>query len=337
LVIPLGESSARSGGRAVVAGALIVACVVVFAYELTLRGAALDAFALRWGAVPRLIVAALGGDPRVPRVELLTLVTSQFLHAGFLHLAGNMVFLWVFGRAVEQRIGGPLFLLVYLAAGTLAGLAQCLVSASETTPLIGASGAIAAVLGMYFVAYPRAWVRVLLPVLFFFWTFDLPALVVLALWFGTQFFYGLATITSATQATGGVAVWAHVGGFVVGVLLGRLLPAAAGAMPAPGAAASSGRDAPGPARLVASAADLAALLLAVRVGVQYFDVLASRSSVAALGTPVLSVTEPVIGPLRGVLPTVRVMGGPLELASLVAIVGVYVAAGLVSQVFVRRA
>src|SRR5437879_4734976 len=137
--------------------ALIVACCVVFLYELTLRGTALDVFVQRWGAEPRLIVPALLGDGGVPRVVLLTLITSQFIHAGFLHLGGNMLFLWVFGRAVEDRVGPAIYLLFYLLAGAVAGCVQCFISSSETVPLIGASGAIAGVLGVYFLRYPTGW------------------------------------------------------------------------------------------------------------------------------------------------------------------------------------
>src|ERR671933_574762 len=168
-VIPLGDSVPRRQ-QPVVTQALIAACVLVFLYELTLRGLALDRFIERWGAVPRIVLAALAGDPRVPRTELLTLFTSEFLHAGFLHLGGNMLFLWVFGRAVEDRVGHLVYLVFYLVAGAVAGLSQSWIAGpSETVPLIGASGAIAAVLGAYFVTYPAAWVRVLTPILFFFW------------------------------------------------------------------------------------------------------------------------------------------------------------------------
>src|SRR5229473_7894403 len=232
-VIPLGDSLS-SRKRPIVTQALIVACVVVFLYELTLRGAALDLFVQRWGAVPRVVLAALFGDPRVPRWEVLTLFTSQFIHAGFLHLGGNMLFLWVFGRSVEDRVGSGLYLAGYLLLGALAGLVQCWISASETVPLIGASGAIAGVLGIYFISYPTAWVRVLVPVLFFFWTFDLPAVLVLAFWFVGQFFSGITAITHATRATGDVAVWAHVAGFALGAASAPFLPHAGGGR-APGA------------------------------------------------------------------------------------------------------
>src|SRR5438309_10745779 len=141
-MIPLGDN-VGGGRRPVITIGLIVACAVVFLYELTLRGAALDVFVRTWGAVPTRELGALAGDPRVPRQALLTLFTSQFIHAGFLHLGGNMLFLWVFGRAVEDRVGSAAYLGLYLAIGALAGLAQCLISAGELVPLVGASGAIA--------------------------------------------------------------------------------------------------------------------------------------------------------------------------------------------------
>src|SRR5919197_6200661 len=249
-MIPLGDS-VPSRRRPVVTTGLIVVCVLVFLYELTLRGAALDRFIERWGAVPRVVLAAVAGDPRVPRSELVTLVTSEFLHAGFLHLGGNMLFLWVFGRAIEDRLGHVVYLAFYLLAGAVAGLVQSLISGPrETMPLIGASGAIAGVLGVYFISYPGAWVRVLMPILFFFWTFDLPAVLVLAFWFLTQFVNGVTAITRASSATEGVAVWAHVVGFVIGAISGRLLPTSRGAL-APAARGGAVRrgGAPRPAPL----------------------------------------------------------------------------------------
>ena len=334
-MIPLGDSIDRRR-QPVVTVALIAACALVFLYELSLRGAALDGFVQRWGAVPRLIVAALAPDPRVPRQQLLTLLTSQFIHAGFLHLGGNMLFLWVFGRAVEDRVGSTVFFVVYLLAGALAGLAQCLISAGESVPLIGASGAIAAVLGIYFVAYPGAWVRVLMPVLFFFWTFDLPAVLVLAFWFVTQFFSGLAAITQASRATGDVAVWAHVAGFALGAASAPFLPKGGGFARGAGAPAVRRADAPGPARLVSSIADLAAVLLAARLALHFFGLIAPRSPLAIVTGPVVAVTDPVVAPFHELLPDVRVLGGVLETYTLVAIVAVYLIAGLIGQLFVKK-
>jgi rhomboid family protein len=336
-VIPLSDSV---GGqrRPVVTIGVIVACVLVFLYELTLRGAALDAFVERWGAVPRVVVAALTADPRAPRQALLTLISSQFIHAGFLHLGGNMLFLWVFGRAVEDRIGSAVFLVFYLLVGAIAGLAQCLISAGESVPLIGASGAIAGVLGVYFISYPTAWVRVLLPVLFFFWTFDLPAVLVLAFWFVSQFFSGITAITHASRATGDVAVWAHVAGFVSGAVSAKFLPTSSrGAVgSAYGSPALRRSDAPGPARLVSSLADLAALLLAVRLVLRFFGLAAARSPVALIAFPIEAVTQPVVAPFQEFLPTIRLLGGVLEVYTLVAMVTVYIVAGLIGQLFLKR-
>ncbi len=334
-MIPLGDSV---GGRRqpIVTIGLIGMCCLVFVYELTLRGAALDLFVERFGAVPRLIVPALTGDPRVPRVVLLTLLTSQFIHAGFLHLGGNMLFLWVFGRAVEDRLGSAIYAVFYLVAGCVAGVVQCFVSAGETTPLIGASGAIAGVLGLYFISYPTAWVRVLMPILFFFWTFDLPAVLVLAFWFVSQFFSGVAAITHASRATStDVAVWAHVGGFVLGAGLGFVLPR----QPTGTRASTRGvqrTNAPGPARLISSVADLAALLLGARLVVEFLGLVGPRAPLSGLILPILSVTQPVVAPFAEFLPALRVLGGVLETYTLVAIVVVYVLAGVASQVFVKK-
>ncbi len=336
-VIPLGDSVGGRRGAGVTL-ALIGACGLVFLYELTLGGAELDAFVGQWGAVPRVVLAALAGDPRVPRQELLTLFTSQFIHAGFLHLGGNVLFLWVFGRAVEDRVGSAVFFVFYVLAGATAGLAQCLISATGSVPLIGASGAIAAVLGVYFIAYPRAWVRVLMPILFFFWTFDLPAVLVLAFWFVSQFFSGITAITHASQATGGVAVWAHVAGFALGAASAPFLPRHAHALRS-GASPLSlrpARNVPGPARLVSSIADLAALLLAARLALRFFGQIPARPPLAVVTVPVMAVTQPIVAPFQELLPTLRILGGLLEISTLAAIVGVYVLAGLLGQVFLRN-
>ena len=224
-------------------------------------------------------------------------------------------------------------------AGALAGLAQCLISAGESVPLIGASGAIAAVLGIYFISYPGAWVRVLMPVLFFFWTFDLPAVLVLAFWFVSQFFTGITAITHASRATGDVAVWAHVAGFALGAASAPFLPRDASALPR-GAGPlnlSPSKNAPGPARLVSSLADLAALLLAARLVLRYFGQLPARPPLAVVSVPVVAVTQPVVAPFQELLPTVRVLGGVLETYTLAAILAVYVIAGLIGQVFIKRA
>jgi hypothetical protein len=204
-------------------------------------------------------------------------------------------------------------------------------------PLVGASGAIAAVLGMYFVSYPRAWVRVLLPILFFFWAFDLPAGLVLGFWFVSQFFTGMAAITQASRATGDVAIWAHVAGFLVGAGGAFVLPASATPMrPAASGPAIRRADAPGPARLVSSVADLLALLLGARLVLRFLGLAAGNSPLGFVVLPILAVTQPMVEPFEEFLPALRVAGGVLEMYTLVAILVVYLLAGLVGQLFVRQ-
>jgi membrane associated rhomboid family serine protease len=327
-VIPLNDSLVNRRTPFATVG-IIVACALVFAYELTRRGQQLDVFVEHWGAVPRIVLGALSGDPLVPRAALITFITSQFLHAGFLHVGGNLVFLWVFGRAVEDRLGSLPFLAFYLLAGAFAALVQCLSEGpSSTVPLIGASGAIAGVLGLYLLSYPRAWVTVLLPVLFFFWAFDLPAIVVLGFWFVAQLFQGTAAITTASHATttAGVAVWAHVAGFVFGAVVARLLPA-----PALRSWAARPPEAPGPARLVSSMADLLALLLAARLVIVLLGLARAASPVAGLSSMVLTATGWLVNPVHQLIPNVQLGVGILELATLAAIPAVYLVAGLLRQ------
>jgi hypothetical protein len=160
---------------------------------------------------------------------------------------------------------------------------------------------------------------------------------VLAFWFASQFFSGIAAITHASRATSAdVAVWAHVAGFVFGVVVAFLLSFSASPAPRSPQAVLRRDHTPGPARLVASIADLAALLLAARLVVSFFGLVAARSPLAQFAGPIVSVTQPVVAPLQGLLPPVRVMGGVFETYTLVAMVAVYLLAGLVGQAFVRK-
>lgn len=321
-MIPLSDS-VQIRRPAWITASLVTACVVVFLYELTLPEARLDRFIQDWGASPHIVLLALGGDPRVPRTELITLFTSQFLHGGWIHLLGNMVFLWVFGRAVEDRFGHVVFLLMYLLGGALASIIQSFVSGPrEATVLIGASGAIATVLGAYLISYPRAWVRVLVPIFFFFWFFDVPAVLMLALWFLGQFFTGIFAISSVA-APGDVAVWAHVGGFVVGVGMAIVLPA--------GKAGGLERrvDGPGPAGLVNSVASLAVLVLALRALMVFLEVRPGAGAIGQLATFAFTVTTPFVWPIEIFLPWVRFAGRPLDLPALVAIALVLLLAQLI--------
>ena len=207
--------------------ALIAACFVAFAYELgkLASGGAesLDAFVTEWGIVPARLVAAWTTGTDVGG-QALTLITSQFLHGGWLHLLSNMLYLWIFGNNIEDRLGRIGFLLFYLAGGVVAGLAQVAVAPDSTIPTIGASGAIAATLGAYLVLFPRARITSLVFLGFFYQLIDVPAVVVLAFWFILQLIDGLASI-GMTDVGGGVAFFAHIGGFVFGAVVGLIIRA----------------------------------------------------------------------------------------------------------------
>lgn len=188
--------------------------VLVFLFQLSLPQAELRGVILTWGVTPREL-AAWSAQPWV----LATLVTSLFLHGGWFHLIGNMLYLWIFGNNVEDRMGHVGFLLFYLLCGIAASLAEVFLKPGSALPTIGASGAIAGVLGAYFLLYPRAKVILLIPVfLFFFFTVQVPAVLVLGLWFVMQLFSGVSQLGIGTES-GGVAYWAHAGGFIAGMVL----------------------------------------------------------------------------------------------------------------------
>ena len=220
-MIPIGD---RNPTRSfpIVNIALIVINVLVFVYELSLGGRDLDEFLQRWGVAP----FTVSRDPLSPE-ELQTVYTSMFLHAGWLHLLGNMVFLWVFGDNVEDALGHLRYLLFYLVAGTGAVAAQVSMASDTLVPLVGASGAISGVLGAYILLYPRSAVLVLIPLFFIPWTAEVPALFVIGFWFLLQLMSGLAAVGHAIGGAGGVAWWAHVGGFLSGMLLLAILRPAA--------------------------------------------------------------------------------------------------------------
>lgn len=191
---------------------LILVNSAIFFIEVLL-GPHADQMIRTFGFTPAQIVTAWY-NPLVP----LTLITAMYLHGGWAHLIGNMLYLWIFGNNVEDRMGPVRFFLFYTLSGILAGLAETLAAPTSMTPGIGASGAIAGVLGAYLLLYPRARVQVLLPLPFWFMTFSVPAILVLGGWFVMQLFNGLIAL-DVTAQTGGVAWWAHIGGFVAGMLL----------------------------------------------------------------------------------------------------------------------
>ena len=184
---------------------LIVVNALVFLYELSL-GERVEEFVLYLGLVP----AAF---------SFVTLFTSMFLHGGFLHFAGNMLYLWIFGDNVEDRMGHGRFLVFYLLCGIAAALAQTITNPDSVVPMVGASGAIAGVMGAYFVLYPRSRILTLLPFFVFWQLIEVPAIFFLGIWFLMQFLSGVGSIVTATagEPSGGVAFWAHVAGFVAGI------------------------------------------------------------------------------------------------------------------------
>lgn len=207
----------------IVTVALIALNVLAFFYELSL-GPQLDLFIMQYGAVPLRFILA-GQSEQVSTIErFLPLFTSMFLHGGWLHLGGNMLYLWVFGDNIEDRLGSLRFLLFYLACGLVAALAQIYIHPTSKIPMVGASGAVAGVLGAYLILFPQSRVLTLIPILFFFQIVELPAFLFLLFWFGMQFLSGAVAITGAPYSTGGVAWWAHIGGFVSGMALGFLFP-----------------------------------------------------------------------------------------------------------------
>jgi membrane associated rhomboid family serine protease len=195
--------------------AVIAACVLVFLWQLSLPPLQQQVAAVRYGLVPALLTGAAELDPRLsPLPPALTIVTSMFLHGGWAHLLGNMLYLWIFGNNVEDRLGHVGFALFYLGTGFAAAAAQVLPAPASTIPMIGASGAISGVLGAYLVLYPHARVLVFIPISFMF-LYRIPAKWLLGFWFGFQLLSALATPADVA----GVAWWAHIGGFVAGALV----------------------------------------------------------------------------------------------------------------------
>lgn len=206
--------------------AILILNILVFLYELTLTSPQLQQFFETWAVVPRDLTLSFQGElPPQPRPEWLTLITAQFLHGGFLHVGGNMMFLWVFGNNVEDRLGHVRYVIFYLLCGVLASLAEWFFNPTSDIPSLGASGAIAGILGAYILRFPSAQVITLIPLGFFITTIQIPAWIFLGIWFIQQAFYGVLTLQTRTMIGmegGGVAYWAHAGGFVVGAMLGPL-------------------------------------------------------------------------------------------------------------------
>jgi membrane associated rhomboid family serine protease len=222
-VIPLRDAN-PTRRTPIVTLLLILGCAAAFAWELSVAAGserALDELVTRFGTVPAAVDADLRSGNLVTPATLGVL-TSLFLHGGWLHLLGNLLFLWIFGNNIEDRLGRLGFLAFYLAGGIAAALTQVATDPSSTIPLIGASGAIAAVLGAYFVFYPGARITSLVFLGFFYQVLNVPAIVVLGYWFVLQLIDGFASLGVDT-AQGGVAFFAHIGGFAAGLAVAVLL------------------------------------------------------------------------------------------------------------------
>ena len=196
----------------VVTVTLIVLNALVFLYEQVLPEAALREFVASYALIPAWF--------SVP-----DLFTSQFLHAGWMHILSNMLYLWIFGDNVEDRLGHVRFIVFYLGAGAAAAILQTLFDPFSNVPMVGASGAIAGVMGAYFVLYPHSRVLTAVFLIIFFDIIEIPAVFFLGLWFLLQLLSGVGSLAFSNAAGGGIAFWAHIGGFVVGALIGLVLRA----------------------------------------------------------------------------------------------------------------
>ncbi len=204
-MIPL-RSTERVYSTAVVTIALIAVNLLVFLYEASLSQWQLNLFIVRHGIVP-------------DRLHYATLVESMFLHGGWLHVLGNMWFLWIYVRHVKDILGSPKFFLFYMLCGLAAALVHVFFNPYSRVPTVGASGAIAGVMGAYLIKFPRARIITLVPIFVFFTTLEVPAVLLLVYWFVIQFFSGFMSIGYSQVSEGGVAWFAHIGGFITGMLL----------------------------------------------------------------------------------------------------------------------
>ena len=218
-MLPINDEEGQPrGATAWVTWGIIILNVLVFLYELML-GAGLDTLFQTYGAVPAEILTGQDLAPPGPTPVYLQLLTSMFLHGGWLHLIGNMAFLRVFGDDIEETLGSLPYLLFYLAVGIVASLTHIFLAGPDSTiPSVGASGAIAGVMGAYFVLYPHSRIVTLLPIFFFIQIVEVPAIFFLGIWFVMQLLSGVGSIaTAAGEPAGGIAFWAHAAGFLAGL------------------------------------------------------------------------------------------------------------------------
>jgi membrane associated rhomboid family serine protease len=195
---------------------LVAVCTLTFFWQLSLGVHGVDRSSLSLGMIPAVLFGAARLPPSLRQVPpWATIVTSMFLHTGWLHLIGNMIYLWVFGKGVEAALGSVRFLVFYLLCGVAAALTQALTDPASTLPMVGASGAIAGVLGGYLILYPFGHVFVFFWIIIFFRIIAVPAVLLLGIWFLMQ----VLSAQDASAGAGGVAFWAHIGGFIAGMIL----------------------------------------------------------------------------------------------------------------------
>lgn len=207
MIFPIGDQNVHGGYKPIFSYGLIALNVLVFLYQITLPYSEMENFVFSYGSIPQLIVSGEAYH---------TLITSMFLHGGWMHLAGNMMFLWVFADNIEAVVGNKEFILFYILGGLAASLVHILFNLNSPIPAVGASGAIAAVLGAYLVMFPKSRIKTLV----FIYFVTIPAMVFLGIWIVQQLINGFGSLGISDAHTGGVAWWAHIGGFAFGVIGG---------------------------------------------------------------------------------------------------------------------
>ncbi len=221
-MIPLRDLNPARSFPAITA-ALIIANVLVFLYQISMPVRQLNQFVLAYALKPYDLTHSLGAASAIGLPVAVTIFTAMFMHGGWLHIIGNMLYLWIFGNNVEDRLGHVLFLIMYLGWGVVAALAQVAVDPNSRVPMLGASGAIAGVLGAYLVMFPTAKVDTLVTLGFFLTSYRLPAWLVIGFWIVIQFFNGALSLGVSTNE--GVAYFAHIGGAVAGLFVGFVVRA----------------------------------------------------------------------------------------------------------------
>lgn len=209
MIFPIGDENVTGGSRPYLSYSFIVLNVLIFIFQITMESGDLQQFVYQYGTIPSVIMTGENYG---------SLLTSMFLHGGWMHVIGNMLFLWVFADNIEAVIGNSRFFVFYLLGGLFATGAHILSNTASVIPSIGASGAISAVLGAYLVMFPKSQIKVL----FFFKIIYITAMLFLGLWIIQQLLAGIASMGPQTAETSGVAWWAHIGGFIFGVLAGMV-------------------------------------------------------------------------------------------------------------------